>query len=90
MLNEASVRPVHVSLKMRLRFSSRILTGQELVQPHEELNVGILALGDLCAKWSITTVSVIERQVAGALLRRLDGEEEARTAMRVSHLNFRQ
>lgn len=54
------------------------LTGEEAVEPHEELNIGILALRDLCKCWSIPAVSEIMlrpkgQRLASALLRRLDG-----------------
>lgn len=54
------------------------LTGEELVEPHEELDIGILALRDLCKFWSIPHSSEIMLRprgqlLASALLRRLDG-----------------
>jgi hypothetical protein len=47
LLKGASVRPVAVSTRTRANLL-RVLTGQELVQTHQQLDVGVGGLGDLC------------------------------------------
>jgi hypothetical protein len=87
LLKGASVRPGPVSTH-NLRSPMATLTSQELVQTHQQLDVGVGGLGDLCSLVNPRTLHgsccVWKTAVASALLRRLDGDSH--TAVPVSNM----
>jgi hypothetical protein len=75
LLKGASVRPrdccqhaCHRSPGLASASAKGRLTGEELVEPHEELDIGVLALRDLCKFWSIPHSSEIMLRPRGQLL----------------------
>jgi hypothetical protein len=77
-----------VSTQQRAAETVAILTSQELVQTHQQLDVGVGGLGDLCILVNPLALEgsccVSRTAIASALLRRLDGGSH--TAVPVSNM----